>query len=33
VWPGAAVNSGSELSAALNYTTGLRTFHAVSRSR
>ena len=31
VSPGAAVHSGSALSAALNFTTGLRTFHASRR--
>ena len=31
--PGAAVHSGSAVSAALNLTTGLRTFHASSRAR
>jgi hypothetical protein len=31
--PGAALHSGSAVSAALNLTTGLRTFHASSRAR
>ena len=31
--PGAAVHSGSDVSAALNFTTGLRIFQASSRAR